>query len=599
MREFSLFLRDIRPAMAAVHPLKRLFSFARPYRRDAILGTIYSVLNKFFDVLPELLIGVAVDVVVNRQASFMARMGLPDPMHQLLALVALTVAVWVFESLFEYLYALKWRGLAQNLQHELRNAAYEHLQALPPDTIARERSGRLMALLNEDVNQIERFLNTGANDLIQVFCASILIGAVFFALTADLAVLALLPIPLILFGAFWFQRRLYPRYAAAREAAASVSSRLNNNLAGMATIQAYTAEAFEAAHVRAASDAFRSRNSEAIRLSAAITPVIRMAVLSGFVATLLYGGWLTLHGKLGVGSYSALVYLTQRLLWPMTRLADMTDLYQRAMASVNRVMDLLETPLPRRGEGRPETRGLAAVSFEDVGFSYEGRPAVQSVSLDIAPGQTVALVGGTGGGKSTLLKLLLRFIDPEHGRICFDGVDIAALDPAALRARIGYVAQEAFLTDGSIAENIAYGETAPDLVRVEAAARAAEAHAFIAVLPLGYASPVGERGASLSGGQRQRIALARALYREPSLLVLDEATSAVDNETEAAIQRSLARIAHQRTTLIVAHRLSTVRNADTIHVLESGRLVESGTHEQLLASNGAYAALWRLQTGEA
>ncbi len=585
--------------MAAVHPLKRLFAFARPYRRDAALGTIYSVLNKFFDVLPELLIGVAVDVVVNKQASFMARLGLPDPMHQLLALVALTVAVWVFESLFEYLYALKWRGLAQNLQHELRNAAYSHLQALPPDTIARERSGRLMALLNEDVNQIERFLNTGANDLIQTFCASLLIGAVFFALTADLAVLALLPIPLILFGAFWFQRRLYPRYAAAREAAAAVSSRLNNNLAGMATIQAYTAEDFEAAHVRAASDAFRSRNSEAIRVSAAITPVIRMAVLSGFVATLLYGGWLTLHGKLGVGSYSALVYLTQRLLWPMTRLADMTDLYQRAMASVNRVMDLLETPLPKRGHAKPETHGLAAVSFENVGFSYEGRPAVQAISLQIAPGQTVALVGGTGGGKSTLLKLLLRFIDPEQGRILFDGRDIAELDPAGLRARIGYVAQEAFLTDGSIAENIAYGETAPDLARVEAAARASEAHGFIAALPMGYASPVGERGASLSGGQRQRIALARALYREPSLLVLDEATSAVDNETEAAIQRSLARIAHQRTTLIVAHRLSTVRNADAIHVLESGRLVESGTHDELIARGGPYAALWRLQTGEA
>jgi ATP-binding cassette, subfamily B, bacterial len=585
--------------MAAPHPLSRLARFARPYRREAVLGSVYSVLNKVFDVLPELLIGVAVDVVVNRQASFLARLGLADPMQQLLVLVALTIAVWVFESLFEYLYALKWRGLAQNLQHELRNAAYAHLQALPPDTIARERSGRLMALLNEDVNQIERFLNTGANDLIQVFVSSLLIGAVFFVLTADLAVLALLPIPLILAGAFWFQRRLYPRYLAAREAAAAVSSRLNNNLAGMATIQAYTAEAFEAEHVRAASDAFRARNADAIRVSAAITPVIRMAILFGFVATMLYGGWLALNGRLGVGSYSALVYLTQRLLWPMTRLADMTDLYQRAMASVNRVMDLLETPLPIRGTRVPATTAKAAVEFDAVSFGYDGRPAVSGVSLRVDAGQTVALVGGTGGGKSTLLRLLLRFIDPEGGRIRFDGADIAELDPAALRRRIGYVAQEAFLTDGSIADNIAYGERAPDRARVEAAARAAEAHAFIAALPQGYDSPVGERGAQLSGGQRQRIALARALYREPALLVLDEATSAVDNETEAAIQRSLARIAHQRSTLVVAHRLSTVRHADAIHVLESGQLVESGTHEQLLARDGAYAALWRLQTGEA
>ena len=585
--------------MTDTHPLRRLFAFARPYRRDAVLGSIYSVLNKFFDVLPELLIGVAVDVVVNRQASFLARMGLVDPMQQLYVLVALTVAVWVFESLFEYLYALKWRGLAQDLQHELRNAAYSHLQQLPPDTIARERSGRLMALLNEDVNQIERFLNTGANDLIQVFVASLLIGGVFFVLTADLAVLAMLPIPLILFGAFWFQRRLYPRYAAAREAAASVSSRLGNNLAGMATIQAYTAEGFEAAQVRAASDAFRARNSDAIRVSAAITPVIRMAILFGFVATLLYGGWLALNDKLGVGSYSALVYLTQRLLWPMTRLADMTDLYQRAMASVDRVMDLLETKLPIRGSGALAKGPKGELSFENVGFSYDGRPAVEAVSLRVPAGQTVALVGGTGGGKSTLLKLLLRFIDPASGRILFDGVDIAALDPVALRHAIGYVAQEPFLTDGSVADNIAYGEREPDAARVEAAARAAEAHDFIAAMPLGYASAVGERGAQLSGGQRQRIALARALYREPAILVLDEATSAVDNETEAAIQRSLARIAHQRTTLIVAHRLSTVRHADAIHVLEAGRVIESGTHDVLLARGGAYAALWRLQTGEA
>jgi len=591
-----------------MHPLSRLFGYARQYRRDVALATLYSALNKLFDVLPELLIGVAVDVVVNQKASFLARLGVADPRQQLLWLAALTVLIWLGESLFQYLYDIKWRNLAQNLQHELRMEAYAHVQRLEMAWFERRRSGQLLAVLNEDINQMERFLNSGANDLIQVFIGSLLVGGVFFTLTSQLAVLALIPVPAILYGAFWFQTRLAPRYGAMREAAGSLSARLNNNLQGIATIKAFTAEDFESGHIRQASDAYRARNREAIRWAAAITPVIRIAILSGFTVTLLYGGFMALNGELGVGSYSVLVYLTQRLLWPLTRLAELSDLYQRSMASITRVMDLLQTPIAIAYDGQalPLAQVRGELVFDEVRFTYDAgaepdghqRWALDGVSLRIGAGQSVAFVGSTGSGKSTLTKLLLRLYDTRPGSILLDGQAISSLQLQDLRRAIGYVSQDSFLTDGTVAENIAYGRQDCPKDEIVRAAQAAEAHEFIALLPQGYDTQVGERGMKLSGGQRQRLALARAILKNPPILILDEATSAVDNETEAAIQRSLDRLVQGRTSLIIAHRLSTVRNADCIHVLEAGRIVESGSHEELLALGGSYAALWRLQTGE-
>jgi ATP-binding cassette subfamily B protein len=585
-----------------MHPLSRLFSHARNYRRDVRIASLYSVLNKFFDVLPEVLIGVAVDVVVNQKASFLARVGIVDPKDQLVLLALITVVVWVGESLFQYLYDVRWRDLAQNLQHDLRMEAYRHVQKLDMAYFERNRSGNLLAVLNEDINQMERFLNGGANDLIQVFVGSLMVGGVFFVLTHELAFLALVPVPLILYGAFWFQRRLAPRYGAVREAAGALAARLNNNIQGIATVKAYAAEDYEAGHIEQGSDDYRARNGEAIRLSAAITPVIRMAILAGFTVTLLYGGFMALNGDIGVGSYSVLVYLTQRLLWPLTRLADLTDLYQRSMSSIERVMNLLQTPVNIAYEGRalPRAEVRGELVFDEVSFAYDGttRPALDRVALRIDAGRSAAFVGSTGGGKSTLIKLLLRFYEPQQGRVLLDGMPIGELNLQDLRRAIGYVAQDTFLADASVAQNIAYGM--PDATReaVIEAAKSAEAHDFIVALPQGYDTPVGERGLRLSGGQRQRLALARAILKDPPILVLDEATSAVDNETEAAIQRSLERLVVGRTTLIVAHRLSTVRHADTIHVIDGGRIAESGTHDQLLALDGIYASLWRLQTGE-
>jgi ATP-binding cassette subfamily B protein len=582
------------------NPLQRLFRHARVHRSKAVWATLFSALNKLFDVLPEVLIGVAVDVVVNRKASFLARFGIVPPERQLLLLAALTVAIWVFESLFEYLYAIRWRNLAQDLQHDLRMEAYAHVQQLELAWFEDRRTGNLMAVLNDDINQMERFLNGGANDLVQIITGSLLVGGVFFALTAKIALLALIPIPLIVYGAFWFQARLAPRYAQVRESAGTLNARLNNNLLGVATIKAYAAEEYEVARVRESSHAYRAANAHAIRFSAAITPIIRMAVLAGFTVTLLYGGNLALSGELGVGSYSVLVYLTQRLLWPMTRLADMTDLYQRSMSSVERVMNLLETPIKIRYAGRalrsPDVTGELA--FERVNFAYGVAPTLRDISLTVRAGSNVAFVGSTGSGKSSLVKLLLRFYEPQSGVIRLDGVPIGELALQDLRRVIGYVAQDSFLADASVAENIAYGLPDPGREAVVAAAVAAEAHEFIQALPHGYDTQVGERGQKLSGGQRQRIALARAIVRNPRILILDEATSAVDNETEAAIQRSLERVVVGRTSLIIAHRLSTVRHADVIFVIEAGRVVEAGTHEALIQAGGQYSTLWRIQTGE-
>jgi ATP-binding cassette subfamily B protein len=297
-----------------------------------------------------------------------------------------------------------------------------------------------------------------------------------------------------------------------------------------------------------------------------------------------------------------MVFLTQRLLWPLTRLGQTFDLYQRAMASTNRVLDVLDTPAEIvSGDGILEREDVKGhIEFDQVHFSYrEGYPTLTGIDLDLPPGATTAFVGATGSGKTTLVKLLLRFYDVTGGAIRIDGHDIRSLEFHHLRQAMAVVGQDVFLFHGSVRDNIAYGKPDATDTEIRAAAEVAEAHGFITELPEGYDTVVGERGQKLSGGQRQRLSIARAVLVDPPILVLDEATSSVDNETEAAIQRSLAKLVLNRSTLVIAHRLSTIRHADAIYVMEMGRVVEAGTHEELIAADGSYAALWRVQTGEA
>ncbi|ERS84801.1 ABC transporter [Marinobacter sp. C1S70] len=582
--------------------LGRLLRYARGYRRQIIAATTCSIINKLFDIAPEILIGVAIDVVVNQEESFVAGLGFETAQEQITILAVLTFFIWAGESLFEYLFQILWRNLAQRLQSDLRQDAYEHAQRLDMSFFEANSSGQLVATMNDDVNQLERFLDGGANAMIQVAVTVVAVGAVFFVLSPLIALLAFTPIPLIIWGAFYFQRKAGPLYADVREKVGDLSSRLANNLGGIATIKSFTAEQREAKRLKDASEAYVDANRRAIRISSAFIPVIRMAILAGFLATFTVGGMMALEGSLNVGAYGVLVFLTQRLLWPLTGLAEVIDLFERAMASTRRILDLLAEPVNVRDEAGKslEQPVRGKVSFNQVSFRYAGSGAgIQDITLNVPAGNTLALVGATGSGKSTLIKLLLRFYDPAHGDIRIDGQPIREVSLKSLRDAIGLVSQDVYLFEGSIRDNLAYGKPEASEEEIMEAARTAEAWSFIEGLPQGLDTPVGERGIRLSGGQRQRLSLARALLKNPPILVLDEATSAVDNETEAAIQRSLKRIGHNRTVIMIAHRLSTIVDADTIAVVENGRIVEEGDHDSLIRNNGAYAAQWRVQTGQA
>jgi ATP-binding cassette subfamily B protein len=581
------------------HPLMRLLSHLRHYRSMVLLASLCSVLNKVWDLAPPVLIGMAIDVVATREDSFLAQMGYPDVYDQLYILTGFTVVIWVLESMFQYFYAVLWRNLAQTAQHELRMSAYTHIQDLEMQWYSEQSTGGLMAIMNDDVNQLERFLDQGATDLLHVATTIIVVGAIMISVAPEVALLAILPVPIIVTGSFIYQRKIGVRYTKVRGKVADLNALLNNNLHGITTIKSFTAEDREVERVSAASTSYRDANKEAIRLSASFVPIIRMAILFAFTANMLVGGWFALDGRIGLGAYSVIVFITQRLLWPLTRLGETFDLYQRAMASTSRVLDLLDTKI---GIVEGETRLDSArgeIEFSDVGFSYPNREVVlNDIDLTVPAGKTVGLVGSTGSGKTTLVRLLLRFHDPDSGIVTLDGHDVRELTLESLRGSIALVSQTTTLFPGSVRENVRYGDPDADEQAVIEAARIAEALSFIEDLPDGWDTDIGEGGHRLSGGQRQRIAIARAVLKDAPVLVLDEATSNVDNETEAALKRSIERISVGRTTLIIAHRLSTVRNADVIAVIGEGVISETGTHEELLESNGLYSRLWAVQTGE-
>ena len=578
--------------------LKRLYLYSKEQETKVRRGIIYSILNKLFDLAPPVLIGIAIDIVVEGADSFLGTLGIEDRRQQLIVLAFLTFVIWALESTFDYFAAVTWRNISQDVEHSLRTDTFNNVLGLDLQYFENKSSGRLMAILNDDVNQLEKFLDTGANKLLQTMTTVIVIGGTFLYISPLIAIFAFIPIPVIIFGSFKFTKTIATRYTRIRNGIETLNANLSNSLSGILTVKSFNREKREFERILTSSDEVKSANYHAIRLSAAFIPIIRIAILFGFTATLLIGGFMALDGEINVAMYSVLLFITQRLLWPLTELGDTFDTYQRAMASFKRINALKDTQ-PEIKDGTIKSKGLNnLIVLEKVNFSYvENFPVLNNISLEIEKGSTTAIVGSTGSGKSTLIKLLLRLYDVESGKIIFDDVNIQDLNIHSLRKNIGLVSQDIFLFEGTVFENIAYGNLDATESEIWNAARLSESDEFINLLPNKKDTIVGERGQKLSGGQRQRISIARAILKNPEILILDEATSAVDNETEAAIQRSLDTLKEGRTVIAIAHRLSTIRNADVIYVLEKGEIVESGSHDELVKLKKVYANLWDVQTG--
>ncbi|MEY7851848.1 ABC transporter ATP-binding protein [Natrarchaeobius sp. A-rgal3] len=619
------------------------------------LGTATSVGSQFLSNIDMLIIGLAFDAMFNDEpyALFLVPDAcIPaDPAGQLLFTVALLAGVKVIDiglSIFS-LWALFLFG--QRTLYRIRVAAYDHVQRLDAGFFDDQRTGEVMSVLNNDVNSVEESLTHGPN--LAVFATTVFVSSMLYMLILNwrLALLSLALAPIIAVVNRWFSRRHEQRNDEVREETGILNAVLETNVSGAGTVKAFGGERYETDRVTTASDAQREASWNAHLVGVLHQPSMRLLAGAAFVLTLFVGTEWVLDGRFWIfagtitaGELIPFLFYTQRLSQPMRMVAWVVGLYKGGKAAAKRVLGLQRLDPPREDGDVDLENPRGAVSYENVTFAYgestdgtdgetggvdgesgeadgdeadsgEGEsdePVLEDVSFDVEPGETIGLVGQTGAGKSTLLKLLLAYYDPTEGRVTVDGHDLRECSRSSLRESIGYVRQDPFLFSGTVRENIAYGVSEADKrstadggsnrdvsdEAIEAAAREAGAHEFITELDDGYDTEVGQRGVRLSGGQRQRIAIARVLLTNPSMFVFDEATSHVDNRTEVLIQRSLERLTADKTTFVVAHRLSTVRNADRILVLEDGEIVERGSHDELLERDGVYADLWRVQVGE-
>ncbi|MFC7138514.1 ABC transporter ATP-binding protein [Halosimplex aquaticum] len=595
-------------------PMSRLLGkYARRYPKPVCIALAANMVSPLLGLAPAWLLALAIDGLFTESTPYRLPLVpvemLPETTPgKMLLTVGLFVSVYLLTTILTWLGSWGWAVFAENVQHDLRTDVYDKMQGLGMEFYSDRQTGELMSVLSSDVNRLEGFLNGWLGQLLNILVQVVGISAIMLGTNWQLALVALLPAPLLTLVSYFFVKKVRPMYREARGTFGDLASRLENNLSGIQVVKSFTNEPFESTRVEGASQKHMDARWGARRWGIRFGPLLTLINGLGFALVFLVGGWWVLFGPplemfsgtVTVGTVVMFLQYTRQIQGPMTQAGQLLNNFERVKASAERVFVLFDYPvsIPEDPDANELTDVDGTVEFDDVSFSYpDGEEALTDVSFTVDAGETVGLVGPTGSGKSTLMKLLLRFYDVSEGEVAVDGIDVRDVTLRSLRASIGYVSQEPFLFTGTIRENIAYGLNVTD-DEIQSATERANAHGFITDLEDGYDTEVGQRGDRLSGGQRQRIAIARVLLRDPEILILDEATSHVDNETEVLIQQSLNELTADRTTFSIAHRLSTVREADRILVLEDGEIVERGPHEELLSTNGLYANLWRVQVGE-